>query len=374
MKKSLSTFDMKKLTIGIDISQIVHKGTGVARFTSGFIENILTYEKRHSWVFFFSSLRQPLPPHIQNLIHNSRHTLHSFHFPPSLLNHLWNSRPIYEPAFTNMYFQKFQHLDWFITSDWIEPPFRCKKATIVHDLVFKRFPETVHPYILKTQQKRLRHVAQESTCIFTDSKSTAQDLSELYDVKCPIVVNYPGVSLNTAVHSEVLKTFSLPQNYILTVGKREPRKNIQSVIEATSQLNIPLVVVGETGWGTELTGSDSVRFLGYVTDDELSALYESARMFIYPSLYEGFGYPIVEAMQYGCPVATSNTSSLSEIGGNAVLLFDPTDQISIQNAIMKLVSDEELRRSLVKKGRKRAQLYTWETYIKTCIDTLMLNS
>src|SRR5690606_39016178 len=131
----------------------------------------------------------------------------------------------------------------------------------------------------------------------------------------------------------------LSDKYILTVGKLEPRKNIQRLIEAfsTLQTDYQLVIIGPQGRG-EIPQSPDPRviFPGYVSDDELRTLYLYATAFVYPSLYEGFGYPVVEAMQYGCPVVTSNTSSLAEIATDAAILCDPNDANSIARAIEQM--------------------------------------
>lgn len=364
------------MKIGIDISQIVYKGSGVGRFTEGLVRSIISYETTHHWSFFFSSLRQQLDPSLVDQITSHGHDLHTYMYPPTVLATLFNDMHDFSRLFVNND-KQIKKLDWFITSDWTEPPMPTKKATIVHDLVFKKFPETVHPTILKTQEKRLSHVVKESDLIFTDSSSTAQDLIDEYHIeKGKICVNYPGVETtekNADINTGVVEKYEIHKPYILAVGKLEPRKNIERLIQAFNKTTTTaqLVIVGPKGWGNlDLKQSEKIAFLGFVPDEDLMKLYQNALFFVYPSLYEGFGYPIIEAMRYNCPVASSNTSSMAEIAGDAAVLFDPEDIEQIANAIQRLFDDEHLRSNLIKKGTERAQKFTWQKYYNTLIKQL----
>ncbi len=363
------------MNIGIDISQIVYKGTGVSRFTEGFVDAILTYDTENKWYFFFSSFRRELKEKLIQKIYTRKHKVIQWKLPPKALSFIWNDLHIFSPGFTNK-------LDWFITSDWTEPPMKTKKATIVHDLVFKKYPETVHSKILKTQEKRLRLVSKESNILFADSYSTSVDLQKYYSVSPErIVTNYPGVSIS---HKDldkkeilpVLEKYRITPPFILTVGKLEPRKNIKKLIEAYNHLledqNVPeLVIVGTEGWDTEVKQNENTKYIGYVPDYDLAALYQSAMCFVYPSIYEGFGYPVLEAMAYGCPVATSNTSSLAELANDsAAITFDPFKVEEIENAIHSLISDTKLRQSLKEKGLEKSESFTWKRYLDTLLTSL----
>ncbi len=351
------------MRIGIDISQIVYKGTGVSRFTEGLVKAICEYDKRNEWVFFFSSFRQSLDVSIEKLINSRGWKVTKMKLPPTGLSITWNDLHILRIETI------IGKLDWFISSDWTEPPATCKKATIVHDLVYLRYPETVDPLILKTQIKRMAWVRKESALVLADSLATKDDLIELLNLKDKkIVVNYPGIEIKRAN-----KKIEIKKPFILTVGKIEPRKNINRLIEAFEGLNlknVELLIVGPEGWDQNIKVGKNVRFLGYVSDDELHALYSSCLFFVYPSIWEGFGYPILEAMSFGTPVATSNTSSLKEIGKNTALLFDPMKVNEIKNALHKLASDKKLREELSHKGRERAKEFTWKRYYDVMIKAL----
>lgn len=351
------------MRIGIDISQIVHKGTGVARFIDGLVRTICQYDKTNEWLFFFSSLRQTLNPSIEKLIISHGWKLVKMKLPPMALSVMWNDLHVLRVETLT------GELDWFISSDWTDPPAKSKKATVVHDLVYLRYPDTVNQLILKTQRKRLEWVSKESDLIFADSRTTKDDLVNLLKLdSSKIVVNYPGIEIKKSN-----KKITTKKAFILTVGKIEPRKNLGRLIEAFEKLNpknVELLIVGPEGWDRDVKISDNVRWLGYVSDEELSSLYSSCLFFIYPSIWEGFGYPVLEAMSLGSPVATSNTSSLKELGQNVALLFDPMKVDEIKNALRKLISSNELRKELSQKGRQRVKDFTWKKYYDVMIKAL----
>lgn len=365
------------MKIAIDISQIVYSGSGVARFTDGLIRAICEYDTKNEWVFFFSSFRRNLDSSVETLILSKGHTLIKSKIPPTILSFIWNQLHFF--SIDNI----VGKVDWVITSDWAEPPTKYKKTTIVHDLIYLKYPETVDEVIRKTQEQRLRWVQKESSVIFADSDSTKLDLESLLTInRNRITVNYPGINQpmkklpfglaqgGQATRSKLRES----RPFILTVGKLEPRKNIEKLIKSFNLLNqdkVDLYIVGMKGWGNVVVEqSTQVKLLGFVPDEELAELYKTCLFFVLPSIYEGFGYPIAEAMSYGAPVATSNSSSMREIAGNAGLLFDPHDEDSIAEALEKLIQSPKLRSSLAKKGLLRAKDFSWKKYYETMIKVL----
>jgi alpha-1,3-rhamnosyl/mannosyltransferase len=171
----------------------------------------------------------------------------------------------------------------------------------------------------------------------------------------------------------------LDKPYVLAAGTLEPRKNLVRLIEAWAALpeavrsRHVLALVGPTGWDVEATlaaaraHSDDVRLLGYVGDDELVALYAGAAAFAYPSLYEGFGLPVLEAMAAGAPVVTSTASSLPEVAGDAALLVDPHDVRALRDALVAVLTDEGRATALRAAGRERAAAFSWE---RAAVETL----
>lgn len=359
------------MKIAIDISQIVYEGSGVARYVKNMVETLLRYDQKNEYVFFFSSLRGKLNHQIETAI-KSKHTLKKYLLPPTLLDLLWNRLHIFPID------HLIGNVDLIITSDWIEPPSRTKKITVIHDLVFLKFPETLPQKIIDVQKRRLRWVTKESTLIIADSHNTKKDLIELLHISQEkIEVVYPTIvhprgesSLAPQYQHAIFKKYQLTTPFILTVGKQEPRKNMKRLIGAFLQAkldNATLVIVGQHGWMKEQSVMNNhqltnVRFLGFVPDHELHVLYRSALFFVFPSLYEGFGYPIVEAMQLGCPVATSNTSSLREIAQGNALLFDPHNEAAICQSLIRLYTDASLREELKNKGLQRASDFSKEKF------------
>ncbi|OGK42334.1 hypothetical protein A3A46_00290 [Candidatus Roizmanbacteria bacterium RIFCSPLOWO2_01_FULL_37_13] len=379
--------ESKNMKLGIDISQIVYKGTGVARFTQGLTDAILNFDKKNKWIFFFSSLRRNIDPELGKKISEKGHSLIKWKIPPTLLSFFWNDLHFISKHLTS----NILHLtsfDWFITSDWTEPPLPVNKATIVHDLVYLRYPETVDSKILTTQKKRLSLVKHESKIIFADSNATKQDLIDLLQIDSKkIHVNYPGVEVKKPSKEQVnlaLKKYNLKKPFILTVGKIEPRKNIPRLVEAFKKNNnksIDLVIVGPKGWDISLYPPagrvgryndilNNIHFLGLIPDIDLFALYSACLIFVFPSIWEGFGYPVVEAMRLGAPIATSNTSSLKEVVDDSALLFNPLSVNEMYQCIDTLIHDDSLRIELSKKAVERSKMFTWLNYYDKFISVL----
>lgn len=353
------------MNIGIDISQVVYEGTGVGRFTKGLIETILQYDTKNKWTFFFSSFRGKINEDLLKKIKESPHKYIRLPLSPSMLSYLWNTLHIIPiETFTGP-------LDVFICSDWTEPPSSCKKATIVHDFAYLRYPETVHPLILETQKKRMEWVKKESSYIITPSLATQKDVSSFFSIPLDkITPLYSGVVIEKPlkkVLNDVLEKFNLSKPFVLSVGKLEPRKNISRLIDAfiqTNKNNWDLVIVGPKGWDEKSNQKKqgSVKFTGFVTESELHALYELCQFFVYPSIWEGFGYPVIEAMMHSKAVAASNNSSLAELVERQGVLFDPLSTEDISRALLKLMNDTKARLSYAQKGFEYAKQFTWKRY------------
>ncbi|MBP6993707.1 glycosyltransferase family 4 protein [Candidatus Woesebacteria bacterium] len=363
--------------IGIDISQIVYEGTGVARFTYHLIKEILSKPSLHTWTFFFSSLKNELNADILREIQASDHQLIRWYVPPRLLSVLWNESKWRNHAPIP---NKF---DLFISSDWTQPPAKIAqhRATVVHDLVFKKLPETVDPLILSTQNKRLAHVVSECDLVWCDSKSTATDLKEFYpDIKGTVKVNYPGVVAPIMQESKPFPYVFKPQEYFFAVGKIEPRKNLQRLIEAFLEITqLPhyahyhLVIAGPRGWdvATQALSRPQIHLLGAVSDSELARLYQNALAFVFPSLYEGFGIPPLEAMALECPVILSDVSSLPEIADTTSALFvNPHSVVSIRDAMIRVINDADLRASLIAAGKQNVSRFTYQHYVRNMLESI----
>ena len=363
--------------IALDISQIVYEGTGVARFTYHLVKTILAQDTEHTWTFFFSSLKHNLNADIEAEIHASKHNLVRWYIPPRLLSTLWNE------SLWRDYAPIPGKFDLFISSDWTQPPAKIAKirATVVHDLAFKKVPVTVDPLIISTQTKRLADVVRECQIIWCDSESTATDLNECYPgVKGTVEVNYPGIVAPKPKETSVFPYIFKPHEYFFAVGKIEPRKNLKRLIEAFLQLiqkpsytHMHLVIAGPRGWdvATQALSHPQIHLLGTVTDEELANLYQNALTFVFPSLYEGFGIPPLEAMALGCPVILSNVSSLSEIATSASACFvNPNSVVSIRDAMTQMIEKPDLRASLISEGRRNVARFTYEKYLQNMLKSI----
>jgi glycosyltransferase involved in cell wall biosynthesis len=182
--------------------------------------------------------------------------------------------------------------------------------------------------------------------------------------------------------SEVRRRYGLDREFVLSTATLEPRKNLPRLIEAYAGLEpelrerAKLVLVGPAGWEMEETlrtarAHEGIELLGYVPDDDLGALYELCTAFCYPSLYEGFGLPLLEALQSGAPSIASDTPSLVEVAGDAARLVDPRDVAAIRAALAELLSNENVREELRERGRRRAREFSWEKAARTALDELV---
>jgi glycosyltransferase involved in cell wall biosynthesis len=242
----------------------------------------------------------------------------------------------------------------------------------VHDLAFHQHPEA-YPRAGRLWHERATRIAvAEAALLVTPSSATARDLSDLYGVEPARVAVVPlGVDTtegDTGAARRLLTDLGVLGPFLLAVGTLEPRKNLRRLLNAFATLSeeLPdhhLVVVGQVGWGPELPPTwDSVRIklAGRVGDPVLHGLYGLADGLAYPSLYEGFGLPVLEAMAHGIPVLTSNRSSLPEVAGDAAVLVDPVSTESIATGLRSLVGDEALRARLRAAGPERAARFTWD--------------
>jgi glycosyltransferase involved in cell wall biosynthesis len=253
----------------------------------------------------------------------------------------------------------------------------------VMDLSFIRFPELFAKKDLYQLKNWTAYSAKNAKKILTISEFSKNDIINEYKKdRKNVVVTYPGIKPNLSINknmniNDLKKKFGINKEYILFVGTLQPRKNISKLIEAFSKIDkdIQLVIVGKKGWLYEdilkapvkFNVENKVKFLDFVEDSELPLLYKNALCFVLPSLYEGFGLPVLEAMKNGCPVITSNVSSLPEAGGDAAEYFDPENVDEMKKKIEKVIEDKKLREEMIKKGFAQIKKFSWE---KTAKDTL----
>ena len=245
-------------------------------------------------------------------------------------------------------------------SDWMYPPQRGGvRSTMVHDVVPIHFPEWVQARTRRMHAAKYRHTADAADVVIVNSHFTARDVADTLGIEAErIHVAYPGLEAHFTSEGERRK---LGRPYILTVATLEPRKNLGALIDAydlLDDLDLALAVVGASGWGMQPElDRDGILRLGYTAPDDLASLYRGASVVVYPSRYEGFGMPIVEAMACGSPVVASSHASLDEASGDAALRADPLDPAAIADAIRRASADPA---PLVARGREHAAQFTWQ--------------
>jgi glycosyltransferase involved in cell wall biosynthesis len=247
-------------------------------------------------------------------------------------------------------------------------PIRAKKRlTTIHDAChlalqpLLSFPQRI--YAKKVMRKAVRN----SDAIATDSDFSRQELQKFIPTNKKWNVIYPGVEKNNfspTVDQNTLaftqNKYHLPPQFILYVGNLKPHKNLQNVIQALEFLpNIPLVIVGKS-FQAPHRSHPNVLYLGEVPESDLPNLYRLAEVFVFPSLYEGFGLPPLEAMGCGCPAVVSTHASLPEVCGEGALYFDPTEPQEIARVIQNVIQNPQLKTELIEKGRKRIEAFDWD--------------
>jgi glycosyltransferase involved in cell wall biosynthesis len=249
----------------------------------------------------------------------------------------------------------------------------------VHDLGYLYFPGAHPPRQRWYLDRSTRWHVRAAAHLIADSVATKRDLIERYQARPDrISVAYPG--LDPAVNrvddpneiSRVKAKYRITGDYLLYLGTIQPRKNLSHLIEAfaLAPCSLPLVLAGKHGWYSDQLMkevNDRALFTGYVEAQDKSALLSGAKAFVFPSLYEGFGFPVLEAMACGTPVLCSNTSSLPEVAGDAALQIDPLNVESIAAGLNRITTDDNLRRTLIERGYAQAQRFTWQA----CADVVL---
>jgi glycosyltransferase involved in cell wall biosynthesis len=279
--------------------------------------------------------------------------------------------------------------DVFHATDFALPPTSRGTRTLltVHDLSFERDPQSATPGLRRYLTGIVPRSVSRANHILADSKATKEDLIELYNTPHEkITVLYSGVDPRFTPEKQrgedehIRRRYKLgPQPIILALGTLQPRKNYSRLISAFAQIadvsqrfdarpiTHNLVIVGKQGWLFDSIIADAARlgiktriiFPGFADDEDLPALYRAAELFVFPSLYEGFGLPPLEAMACGTPVVTSNVSSLPEVVGDAGLTVDPTDIYALAGAMSRALQDPQLRQQMIQRGLARAAEFTW---------------
>ena len=374
----------------IDATPIFPKPTGVGLYVSNLISSLHLLQKQEDfqlrviyqpglkkWLQCDRSFPQPLQKYAP---------VYLLPIPVRISNFLINQD--FQSALS--YFEKYFDSPDIVhgTNYTVYPCQKSLKVMTIYDLTFIRYPEYINEVVEKYSQY-VKRCLQWTDLVLTISESSKQDIVKYLKVEpekiyvTPLASRYnPNYLSVDNIHN--LKTqinYDFSQPYLLFVSTIEPRKNIHTLISAFNYLKAKykidhnLILIGRKGWHyqpilVEIENSPwshQIYHLDYLSDELVALFYSKADIFVYPSHYEGFGLPVLEAMTLGTPVVTANTSSLPEVTGNAALLVNPNDQIQLAEAILKVISDSQLRQELIRKGRERAKLFSWE---KTARETL----
>jgi glycosyltransferase involved in cell wall biosynthesis len=359
--------------IGIDYTAAVHQAAGIGRYSRELVRALAALPletDQPQFRLFVAEASKAVQPVLPGA---------NFAWCPTRLTERWLARLWYRLRLPLRIESWTGPLDLFHATDFFLPPVRPGTRTIVtiHDLSFVRLPETVMPGMTHHLNKWVPHSVKRADHVIAVSEATRQDLIELYQTPPEkISVLYHGVTPDFKPVtkpdrlSAVRQKYNLGQQpFILSVGTIQPRKNYQRLIQAFATLDpaLSLVIVGGKGWHyadvfAEVTRQgleERVHFLGFAADADLPALYSAASLFVYPSLYEGFGLPVLEAMACGTPVVASNQSALPEVVGEAGLLVDPGSVEAIAAAMTHVLTDTTLSRRLAQAGQARAACFSW---------------
>jgi len=357
------------LRIGIDARVMSLRAGGIGRYTLEMVKSMAAQAKANSHEFI---LYPGKDTEILALPENWKYSKRKL-----------TSRGILRSLFYS-YIAGKDRLDAFYSADYLGPvlPLPCKTVITIHDLI-----PIVYPGITRFQHRLvgnylLPHTMRNAAAIISVSMATKKDILKytrvpedkvkvIYEGKNPSF--YPRAQDDRSIH-DVRSHYGIGEDrYLLSLGVWDPKKNVRNIIKAFAETirrfegRCILVIAGSTGknnWAleqliNELHIQDKVLFTGFIQDEHLPLLMSGARAFCFPSLYEGFGLPVLEAMACGCPVITSNVSSLPEVAGNAALLVDPNDVGQISQAMERLLKDDELYNDLKARGISQAEKFSW---------------
>lgn len=337
------------MKIGIDIRSTLKQKTGIGQYTFNLINNLAEIDSLNKYYLYSRKKiidRKRKLPKIPGK--NFHHRVDYFSFGPEKM---------------------LKDVDIFHSSSYdLNKPKHAKLVLTIHDVIHKIYPQAFNPETVEFIDKQLKRIISYVSWVIADSLTTKEDFLKWFSFDGDkIKVVYPGVD----------KWFSPSEQErercILFVGTLEPRKNVANLVRAfhiiKKEQHLPhkLIIIGMKGWMYEdifklvdkLGLSAEIVFKDYVPEEELRSWYRRSEVFVYPSLYEGFGLPIVEAFACGTPVVTSNTSSCAEIARGAALLVNPNNFEEISDAILSIIRDKNLCRNLIQKGSERAKQFSW---------------
>lgn len=378
------------MNIAIDVRPICSQLSGIGRYTSELVTAIHAEKSEHTFFLYGCRGTRQFTPITNNMDEARLKEVFGLTsgfrvpFPFRKINRVTSEFVAKQ--------RRKPRIDAFLWTDYLgefSPDY--KSLITIHDMSHHYYPQHVFPGHEVDLQESLQIHAIRADLILCMSENTKRDVVNILQVpEEKVWVTYNGVSRVFCVNrdenllSDLRNRYGLPNRFILFVGTIEPRKNLIKLIEAYHLLYLrdkirePLVIVGGKGWKNEplyelirkLKIEDRIIFPGYVPDSDLPMLYNAATVFVYPSLYEGFGMPVVEAMACGVPVVTSNVSSLPEVAGDAAILVNPEDAEEIASGICNILTDDGIYKNLQERGFRQAGKFTWESCAKKTLEAI----
>jgi glycosyltransferase involved in cell wall biosynthesis len=356
------------------------KRAGIGVYTLNLIKHLAKIDTRNDYLICGNSYRKRIDESITSYFQKYPNFSYRFlRLPGKIFNALAVQIPLLS---TELLFGQF---DVYHETNYIPLKSKAKTIITIHDMTFKTVPDTLQEGIQRYFKKNLSIAAANATKIIAISNKTKEDIIRYFQVpENKIKVIYGGYDKsfrkikNTNKLEQIRAKYHLPSSFILFVGTIEPRKNLNLLIQAYAKLpyvfrkNYKLVLAGQKGWVNEsfykeinkLDINNDIIFTGYLPDEDLLFIYNLADIFVYPSLYEGFGLPPLEAMACGVPVITSNSSSLPEVVGNAAILIDPYNTSELADAIERIYRNPNLYQEMSNKGLEQANKFSWEKCAK----------
>lgn len=367
----------KYLRIAIDCRALGKKRTGDEVYTKNLVTNLANIDNKNQYFLLFDKEAK-----IQELGFSLPSNFKTVTILPSY-KLLWTMYSL--PKWLRKNKVDVLHVQ-YITPFWL--PRDVKLITTIHDVSWKFYPQHIKKSDLFFLNILIPTSLNKANKIITVSQTSKDDIVKIFKISPDkIAMIYNGVDniVGHAMSDNVIKKYNLPKKFIFYVGTLQPRKNIPALLETFNILNTKyqvldtkLVIAGGKGHNYDqridtlvekYKLQDKVLFPGFVDEKDLPTMYKLANVFVFPSLYEGFGIPVIEAMAMGAPVIVSNKSCLPEVVGRAGLIIDPEDSIEFAKTIYDLISNEKLRNNLIEKGHKRAKEFSWN---KMAEETLKL--
>lgn len=365
------------MKIVIDGSKAINEKAGIARYTWQLCSILPKIASKDNFLYFFNFVRKSTDKInlIKDLVKDKKNVKYKIYPLPGQLK-----EKIFTSSFslTNLLLKgnDLYHATEFLSFDI---GLKIPQILTVHDLTMVKFPNH-RPEESHKHSKMIEKACSKATHIIATSEATKNDIIKYFNIdNRKISVTYQGTSnifkkiLNKNKINKIIDKYGLKTPYLLFVGTIEPRKNIINLIKAFEKIakNIPsynLYLVGRKGWNSDgiydyyekSKYKNRIEFLDYVSDEDLVYLYNGAKLFCYPSIYEGFGLPILEAMKCGVPVITSNISSMPEVGGKAVIYVDPKDHNDLAQKMQKTLKDEKVLEKLSWDSLKQSNKFSWD--------------